>query len=410
MPKKFHYFIFFVLSILLLTGINEYLSVVTEQKEFFSVVILLLVFSLNTTRFLGKKKVLIRVKDTIQLTYVWSVISFLIIGLTIDWTSENGSAAIWGIRYYGPGLLIFLVFYHSIQKLRREDGMDTLIRLFRNIMLVNAILAVSDYISGGRLELFQIGDRFSGLITNPNDAGFSFNVLLILNFYFFQINRRWVDFIGIIISLMAVFVTFSKTAIITALVVLLLILMKEFKKGSAKLRVKIIVLGLSLLPFWGFVKSFTDDLETEQFNRILQITEVFSGKIDTETTTKRTDIFTEAIDKIENKWLFGQGIGSFSKIESIEVGVHNQYVLILGESGLIPLIIFLTFLVKLMQLKLKKGIQGLETNRLLTFSFFMYCFTNHNIFFSKFIILIIALIVVQAQVVKQNAKRNIFLV
>ena len=55
--------------------------------------------------------------------------------------------------------------------------------------------------------------------------------------------------------------------------------------------------------------------------------------------------------------LFGSGFGSFHRIAEIGLGVHNTYLMIIGESGIFPfflLIIFLTLLfVRIIKIKSK---------------------------------------------------------
>ncbi len=376
----------------------------TGEAEVFSVLILILVFALLFLRLLDQGKMSFRAMGPVEGSFVTAMVSFIFLGVLMAWTSGKGDAAYWGFRYYTPALLVFVVVYHSISKLRQENKLPRIIRLVRNILFINAFLAVADYLTAGGLGLINEDDRYSGLISNANDAGFLFNVLIILNYYLFRQRHSRLGLIGILFAGFAVFVTFSKTAIISAIVILIMILRKEITSGRLSTRFLLAIVMIGVVYKGSDLLTQVDSLEATQGKRLIQIMEFFKGNVSNEITTNRTEILEVALDKLRHQWVFGQGIQSFSNIESLGVGSHNIYILILGESGIIPLILYMVFLLRMAMVTKKKQwrLPGSETVRLLAFALFMYGFTNHNIFFSKFIILIIALGVVLVAEIKQS--------
>lgn len=85
------------------------------------------------------------------------------------------------------------------------------------------------------------------------------------------------------------------------------------------------------------------DIDNQELDRLLPILNLFNGEINISSiTTSRTDIWIIALEKISNN-PFGSGFGSFHRLSEINLGAHNTYLMIFGESGFFPFLFFVVF-------------------------------------------------------------------
>ena len=239
-------------------------------------------------------------------------------------------------------------------------------------------------------------ERLSGLYINPNNAGFFCSICMVLTLSFAVTLRKWyLQILFILLSIFTLgvcFITFSKTGILINIILcvlaFILILNRTLKGKQSRFLLFYIVILVG-----GFASAFsgriTEDLLTDdQFNRIEQLKSVlFEWRLDEETTTNRTAATKVALDLISERPILGHGYKSFRLFSQQEerinenIGVHNTYLLLWGESGILPFLLFLLFLISCYYFALVNtsgqdkyfciGILIVIT---------LYAFTTHNIF------------------------------
>lgn len=174
--------------------------------------------------------------------------------------------------------------------------------------------------------------RYSGFYLNPNTAGLICLIGFALSYNILQIKYRLIaQFLLTVAGIM----TFSRYFILILILVNLVSILANKKNviglivGSLGL---IIILGTTSLK-----------LNTERF---LALKSIFSDDIDTETITKesRDETWSLYTEVILNNPIFGKGYktmqGKDTDTVGIKVGVHNSYLMVLGESGIITLLLF----------------------------------------------------------------------
>ena len=178
------------------------------------------------------------------------------------------------------------------------------------------------------------GSRHGGLFGNPNELGMFANfALLIISASRY---KKYSKVFLIIICVALSFLTFSKTAIVTT--ILLLLLMSTRK---VKIFVTLAIISLAQLSFINL--DYFINLDSEQQRRVELIGRLMSGEINEETTSERSILYAEAFDRLNDSAFMGNGFGTFTRLKGIGLGVHNGFLLVLGEGGIfafIPLIIF----------------------------------------------------------------------
>nr|WP_246504977.1 O-antigen ligase family protein [Microvirga antarctica] len=224
-------------------------------------------------------------------------------------------------------------------------------RLFKGILLIAcALVPLSPYIAP-YLDYKGPEGRATGLFGSPNDAGVAALYCLVL-IAAYPAKSRLVTAIHAIIALVALALTFSKAGILCLGLLTLFILVERRS-------LKLILLAILAFAIAGIALQYLFDhdlfgLSREQRERIADVLNLAGGEVTTRATTGRTILWETGIWRIEDQLPSGSGLGSFHSLEggsrgSVEVwlGVHNTFLMIIGEAGLIPFVIFMTFLARL---------------------------------------------------------------
>ena len=347
------YFDFFLVAIIL--NLNGMFLIFFGINALFSP--LLLLVSLHGIVIALKKN--IRLNNSMLNLYFFAIVLYLII------SSASSFKTITEIEYYNyisylANIPIMLFLFSYCSYYISKFGFEKLLKKVYSFFLINLFLVSIIYFfdfdfhpSKDYLKTF----RFSGNFANPNELA-SFSIFtIILTFYNANIKKLNLIFSIIIISISFYFIliSFSRSGIIFALVLILFSLLQISSKRNFFF--SILFFSLSLLVYNLFFESFINNLSLSQQYRLQPILNIFETGITNELSTGRFEYWIIAQDKIISSPLFGSGFGSFHRISEIGLGVHNTYLMIIGESGIFPfflLIIFLTLLfVRIIKIKSK---------------------------------------------------------
>lgn len=175
--------------------------------------------------------------------------------------------------------------------------------------------------------------RYSGLFFNPNAAGFICIMACALTYSFKNETVRLT--LLLIVTLCGV-LTFSRTFFLLWVLMNIISIFQNPKNGKA------LFLGLAMLfVFVGLSSALK--LNTE---RLELLTGLLDNKLDTETASddNRTETWEMYYDDILDAPLIGKGYKYFSgQTNEIKytIGVHNTYLRIIGEAGIIPFLLFI---------------------------------------------------------------------
>lgn len=294
---------------------------------------------------------------------------FIILGLlyffiSVFVDSQNiDNLIVTSVKYF-----IFIISGASIIK-------DTKVIEIYIVLLIGSLSIIYESIF-----IIDIGGRFSGFYLNPNSAGF----ICVLGYCFsFSIDYKRLRLLGQFLFSIAGFVTFSRTFLLLWVLINIISLSISYK-NALKILVGIVLFSLLL--------SFGDKLD---FNtrRLEAFSSILDGKVSDEMEEdSRTGTWALYYDRILDSPVFGNGYLSFSgktygsgdSAYSI-VGVHNTFLMILGEAGFFVFIFFVwiygSFVIK--------GIRIFREEPLIffvSFTLFMFMLTSHN-YFDNYIIL-----------------------
>lgn len=282
-----------------------------------------------------------------------SIISYLLLGSVFysNFDSVSEPARYW--RAYGSTLLIVYALSAYIARLPTIQDYENIIAFTRNIFF---IAGASVWLSPWLYTLYvnlppSAEQRMGGFFGNPNEAAMVSLLgiaLVILQPY----KRSVINFLVVAVLIVSVLLTFSKTG-------MLLLLVIAFVWGVSALKGFRLVMALAVLPLGILalndlpntlsllVDSPMLDLDPSQKRRIMVLPTVLAGEINQETTTGRTFLWGLALKSVIETFPLGLGLGSMHHIigglEEFGVwqGAHNTFLMVAGESGVLPLLLII---------------------------------------------------------------------
>ena len=350
MIERIGYILFVLLIILISSDLNGFFSLFFGTTSFLSPLILAITFILLLY------SLRIKIEMPSLTIYLFGLYAFwLFIGSLIVF-SKSKIIPFDSIRYYLPSVLLFYVFsklfmyYYMINKLGKIINVISLSLTFNCI----AIIWVGHF--GNFYENPYAVDRSSGFIASVNQAGVTASItqVFILFQYLTPLKKRSnYLLVFYFIALYASFLTFSKAAFGNAIIIAITFfitinfisykeVIREFLWKRNKKTIRTLILLLLPVVFI-FGSKFFIGLTKSQLERVREFGTLIGGTINEETTTGRSEITIYAINQIKIDNYLGRGIGTFHRIEGIGYGAHNQFLLLLGEVGLLGMIIYLWY-------------------------------------------------------------------
>ena len=267
----------------------------------------------------------------------------------------------------------YFIFILGIRKLTAVTTKQEIciILLFGAIsIIINALMFSNAY------------GRYSGFYINPNKAGF----VCIIGFALtYSLKRTSLKLIAQFLFAIAGLMTLSRSFILLFLMVNIIAIFMD-KKNTITLVSGVIALVLILS-----VSSIK--LNTDRFNALKS---VFSDDVDTTTITKETrdETWANYIDGILTYPLFGQG---YKKLHGKpkgfynfdDVGVHNSFLMIIGEAGIIPFILVIVLYLSML-IRSFKIFHEEPLFFIISILLFSYLMVSHN-FFDNYLLLFITI-------------------
>ena len=252
-------------------------------------------------------------------------------------------------------LIIAGVAYGGAMAARRH-GSERLMRILLLLLALNCLLTLASPVLATwyRFPSPELSYRFSGVFWDANEAGLVGCLAVALGLALLgrgEASRVWGLFPALALSTVAVLASFSRIAIV---VLLLLLCCHLFSRARVA---RLTVMALFFIGAGLALNVERLPLQPQQAQRVESLLNL--GDFDVERHAlqsafecSRFHVWGQALPRVLEAPLSGQGFGAFRFIKKPPrcqeggefLGVHNLYLLLLGESGLIPLVLFLLFL------------------------------------------------------------------
>lgn len=338
---------------------------------------------------------------------IFSVLSKQINDISIDLETISYLFA------YFTYLLIFIVFLISLSNFE-SNHFDDYLSFVMKLLLISSIMVplslfYRQFLAYPPLEL----TRGFGLFANPNEAGIVSCVCLALLMYLNVIRKSRKYLFLMAIPVIGVFASFSKSAmLILFLLVFLFILFKRSK-------VQISIFVLVALAIFSLISSFDFSLLNDfgfsdvQVRRLQQVFDIVAGDgLNAGTTSSRSLLWGFGYEMFLNEPFFGNGLGSLHHMDYIKnefgepQGVHNLYLMLLGESGIVPFLLVISPLFFTFAFSLFKSILCNNVSYFLSFTllfiFFVDAMATHNAMSIKFNAVFLSLVFISYRKAKSS--------
>lgn|GEM_PF-4111460 len=372
-----------------ISGLNDYFSERLERETALSLLILILsltvIFNayMKGIRFIYNKTFKIFI-GVFTLFITLASISSLINPFNYEMT--------WGYRYYLPSLLIYLAGIYGFLFWVRNDSLLSAVNLLRFAFIINTCTVVISYFMD--IDFLVVNEeRASGVNLNANTAGYIGALALSFELFFLSHKKSRSSYFFIPIIIIGVFTTFSKAAFLMVLVIVTLYSL-SLLKGITKTSNLVKLIGIASLIVAGaiiLINSF-GSLSKEQKSRIVQVGMLLQADINTNTTTNRSDLALVGWQKINDAPLLGNGFKEMSQMGT--GGVHNQYLLLWGEGGILSMFAYIYLLMTYFRYSRNIPPDYRFLIRSILFCIAFFSLTNHNMYSSKSLMLIFAFIAV----------------
>ncbi|KAA2217462.1 O-antigen ligase family protein [Maribacter flavus] len=240
-----------------------------------------------------------------------------------------------GLHYYDNSVFFFKEFARFMimiicmnEVMARSNYSD----IFFVMLLVGLSIIVNGLVFPETNRLYGlVNGRYSGFMLNPNNAGVACMLGMALSY---SIRSNFWKFLGQIIFTFAGILTLSRTFLVVWFLLVLISIVKNKKN--------LIVPILGATAFIIFI-NFSDskNFAADRFEAFTSFFE--EGEVKTKTISHDTRDQTWALyyDLIFEKPFLGHGFMSFQNKTNDLPGVHNSYLMVIGESGIIPFLIFI---------------------------------------------------------------------
>lgn len=233
---------------------------------------------------------------------------------------------------------------------------DTFLKHVLRLLIAGCVcIIISSAWPLSEFTLGDVGKRFRGFHFNPGNAGMIGCATFALALSFLsKPGERLFGYLGLIIGLLTVIGSLSKTGIAALIAIFFFVLVFSGKKRRFPV---IIFIGFLAILFAVAVDIVEQISELE---RLRQVTLLFGEGTGNVITTGRMDLWSLGLRRALESPIYGHGLGTLWKMDvgafaksyggDTRMGVHNSYIMVFGEAGFLPLLLYLMHAFSLVRL------------------------------------------------------------
>lgn len=245
------------------------------------------------------------------------------------------------VNFYSKSLAAGLLVAQTIASLSRFKELLQYLMVF---LVIDCVIGLRGFETGEVVEGYRLAGAWSGITSNPNDLALTLNIILPYGLAFWTFSRHKIHTAAytafIVIAISTILVTYSRGGFITLVVVVMafpIMIAPSRKKG---LYFVLASIGLCAILFFA-PEGFGD--------RVLS--SVGLAKDHSGSATSRRILMEKSMEVILEHPLLGVGIGmnilALNDKGVFWQGVHNVYLEIASEMGIVAMILFIVLMVRL---------------------------------------------------------------
>lgn len=355
---------FWTFSVLCLLNLNGLIRMRTgvEQATSEAMLFCCLVALMGLMR-IGSKSAL-GTPGVLLLSCLLSYVGIGIVVTTLTGAYPQQHSEWWYVVVYAKSMLVIVAVAVSGRVLlSRRLGAE---RVMRGLLLVMTasctLILASPWLSN--VLPFAPRDaeyRFFGSFTDPNEAGLMACFTVVVALVSIASGRsRVLAFGALPVAVAALVGTFSRTALVALPIAMLCTLLAS--RDARRKRVAAIA-ALACVIVAGTVASLNVERFSErQLSRWSSVVEVVDPSAeDDETLANRAILWSLGLEQALDAPVVGNGLGrlhhldgAWYNLDGVLLGVHNQYLILVGEAGFLPLALFVLFLAMTFQAGFRK--------------------------------------------------------
>lgn len=225
-------------------------------------------------------------------------------------------------------LLLVLGMSFCVKNLSRQTMINILFLGAFTIVLDALFFRFNDVVESDHVNLYN---RYSGFYLNPNKASF---VCLIGYFWTLFSEVKYKKILLISFTILG-FLTLSRTFMLTW------VLLNVMYSFINKKKLKYVFLGILTIPFVLKIVTSYIKLESNRLNFIINFFDSDKRSLEVLNRDSRLDTWKQYYDLILESPFIGNGYGAMQGgMYKLNQGAHNTFLLIVGEAGILPFIIF----------------------------------------------------------------------
>ena len=256
-------------------------------------------------------------------------VNFILLAIGLLYFLISSFNSYWELQeffFFSAKFIAFVIFGNEFVKTVSVKEISVFFYLGSITIILHPILFANTY------------GRYSGFYFNPNQAAFIAITSFALSFTITNYSK---NLMAVLISSFAGFLTFSRTFIILWLISNLISLRLNLKNF------KVLAYGIiGIIIIYNFSGEL--QLNTKRFNQYKAIVTNDMSDASGLKEDSRTATWRLYYDAIFERPFLGNGFHYFQGGYIATVGVHNSFLLILGEAGLVPFILFISLFIHLL--------------------------------------------------------------
>lgn len=289
-------------------------------------------------------------------------------------------------------------------------------RLLKTIMLLLAANCILTLMTPILLELYQFQPRYgifyyrlSGVFFNANEAGLIGCLAVVSALSLLNTGRQLkLACLILLLGTVVVVASFSRMAIFILGLIFVLFMAQRYRLDARSIVVRLVIMGIIGAGVLAVIHYERFPLRKRQSERIATVINLFRGDFEdpmlrAEFRFGRLYLWDLALQRILQAPFAGNGVGEMYRLEAAPHpemrtyrsrgrGVHNTYLLIIGDAGIIPLALFLLFFGSLLWLRWvlpKTPVINVVSGW--TLILIVYCLASHSVMLKGWPVFIIGL-------------------